>query len=213
MILVVDSETSGLWKDDLDPTDPGQPHMVQLGAQLYDAQGVKRAHLSCLIKPDGWEIEPQAEEKHHISTRVCHRYGLPLVAALVPLMEMSSVAKRIVGHNIQFDRRVIAVSAKRAGASGLWWSRAASKLYCTMEHSAEAVGIPSEFGGFKWPSLEAAVNALCGRGFGQPEQNDDIPYTAKHDADSDIEATYAVYRALEARGLAPGAEPFAMEIE
>lgn len=202
MILFFDTETSGLVKQDLDPLDPGQPHMVQLGAQLFDDQWVKRAHLSVLIKPNDWEIEPGAEAVHGISTTDCHRCGIPLAAAIVPFMELVGAARRVVAHNIQFDRRIIAVSTHRAGGSGLWWSRAAPKFYCTMENGAEPVGKPAEFGGFKYPSLEEAVAILC----------PGVASHAKHDVDSDIADTVAVYRALDALGRAPGAKPFQMEI-
>ena len=214
MILLLDTETSGLVKDELDPLDPGQPHMVQLGVQLYDDQWVKRGHLSTLIKPEGWEIEPQAEGVHGISTRLCHRYGIPLRAALVPLMEYCGIARRIVGHNIEFDRKIVKASIRRAGGAGEWWQRAAPKFWCTMEHSTDLCRIPMPPGadgkerpGFKFPSLEEAVNKLIepGRWGGA--------FATKHDADADIVATMEVYRVLDRLGLAPGAKAFDVDID
>lgn len=201
MLLVFDTESSGLLKAELDPLDPAQPHMVQLGAQLFDAQWRKRAHLTVLIKPSGWEIEPGAEAVHGISTQTCHRYGVELAAALVPFRALVMTASRIVGHHVQFDRRVIGSAIHRAGGDGNWWARAAGKLCCTMETATPVLNLPGEFGA-KFPSLEEAVTGLCpGREF-----------PVKHDADSDIAATLAVYRALLDRGALQPPDAFSTRL-
>lgn len=197
--LIFDTETSGLWKDSIPALDPSQPHLVQLGARLYDRKWNKQAHLTTLIRPDGWEIEAGAEKVHGISTYDCNRYGVRLAEALIMFRGMVTPATRIVGHCVQFDRKVITVAAHRAGGEGLWWSRISHKFLCTMEASTEVCGIPAEFGGFKWPSLEEAVACLC------PEQQ----LQPKHDVDSDIDATVAIYRELLARGIVVEADPFA----
>lgn len=202
MILGIDTETSGLFKDDIDPLDPGQPHMVQLGAQLYDRQWVKRGSLTVLIKPDGWAIESQAEAVHGISTQTCHRYGISVAEALVAFRGLVGAATRIIGHNMQFDRKVIASSIKRAGGEGVWWHRAAGKMLCTMETSTPVLKLPSEFG-YKFPSLAEAVTALC------PE----LKFEERHDAEADIGATVALYRALVAAGAVIEVAPFGMKLE
>lgn len=202
MILLCDTETSGLTKDGLDPMDPSQPHLVQLGAQLFDRQWIKRAHLTVLIKPEGWQIETEAEAVHGISTAICHRHGIALAEALVPFRGLVTAASRIVIHHAQFDRRVIAKGIKDAGGEGVWWARAGSKLFCTMETATPVLKLPSEFG-YKFPSLEEAVAALC--------PGEDLP--VKHDADSDIAACAAVYRALVAGGHVIDVKPFNVELE
>lgn len=198
-VLVFDTETSGLWRDELPITSPEQPHLVQLGAQLFDRQWRRWGHVSCLIKPDGWEIEPQAEEVHGISTHTCHRYGIGLAEALIAFRGLVSVAPRLVGHHVQFDRKVITVACHRAGGEGLWWTRIGHKFFCTMESSTDTCKLPAEFGGFKWPSLEEAVAILL------PGET----WPVKHDADTDIAATVAVYRELLRRGIVEEADPFA----
>lgn len=200
MMLFVDTETSHLWADSLDQFDPAQPHMVQLGAQLLDLQWRRRAHLNVLIKPSGWEIASEAEEVHGISTQTCHRYGIELVAALAPLQGMVNCASRIIGHHIQFDRKIIAAAIHRAGGNGVWWQRAGGKMFCTMEKSTDVIQLPSEFG-FKFPTLEEAATRLA----------PDAPKPG-HDADSDIAATIAVYRALIDGGHAVQVAPFGVAI-
>jgi DNA polymerase III epsilon subunit-like protein len=175
---------------------------VQLGAQLFDLRGIKRAHLTALIKPSGWEMEPEAEAVHGISTQDCHRYGISLPEALVPLRGLVQASGRIVAHHMNFDRRVIGAAIHRAGGEGVWWHRAGAKMFCTMEASTPVLKLPGQFGGDKFPSLEEAVAGLC------PGQ--ELP--VKHDADSDIAACHAVYRALVAGGYVQDFTPFARSI-
>lgn len=197
MLLAFDTETSGLFKEGVDPLDPGQPRLVQLGAQLYDAQWIKRGHLTVLIKPDGWEIEPEAEAEHKISTRNCHRYGISLPEALIPFRGLVAASSRVIAHHMNFDRKVIANSIAQAGGEGNWWARAGHKLLCTMETSTEVCALPGEFG-FKFPSLEEAYRELV----------DADGMTQKHDADSDIEAMVKIYRKLLIDGIVRPVEAF-----
>lgn len=199
MNLLLDTETSNLWHDDLPLTAPEQPHLVQLGAKLFDRQWKKRGHLTVLIKPDGWEITPEAEGVHGISTHICHRYGIPIAEALVAFRGLVMASNRIIGHHVQFDRKVIQAACHRAGGEGLWWSRLGHKMFCTMESSTDVCQLPSDFGGYKWPTLEEAVAILL--------PGETWPVT--HDAETDIDATAAVYRELIKRGVAQEADPFA----
>lgn len=200
MLLVFDTETSGLWRDDLDVQDPSQPHLVQLGAQLFDLDYRRRGHMNVLIKPEGWEIEQEAASVHGISTATCHRYGVPLVAALSTFQGLVACASRIIAHHALFDRRVVAAAIFRAHGTGVWWQRCGTKMFCTMETATPVLKIQGEFGD-KFPSLEEAVAMLA-------------PGTPKptHDADTDISATVAVYRALIAGGHAAQVAPYGVTI-
>jgi DNA polymerase III epsilon subunit-like protein len=152
-----------------------------------------------LIKPDGWEIEPGAEAVHGISTQTCHRYGVRLAEALILLKGLTGNAARIIAHNMQFDRKVISLAIERAGGTGIWWSGLSAKMLCTMEASTETCAIPKPSGwaGFKFPKLSEAYLTLTG-----------IELQEAHDADKDIEATMAVYRALLERGVIEPPAPF-----
>lgn len=197
MICFVDCETSGLLRDDLPIDAPEQPHMVQLAAHLYDQQRRERGRASFLIKPAGWEIEPQAAAVHGISTDDCARYGVPLAVALIALQGLCGAASRVVAHNLQFDRKVITASIIRAGGQGTWWAKAVMKGLCTMEVSTPVLKLPGEFG-YKFPSLAEATLALRG-----------VTLEQQHDADADIDATALVYWTLLDRGVIREADPFA----
>lgn len=192
MRVVYDTETSGLYRDDLAWDHPSQPSMVQLGVKLFDMKWNRTGHFVALIKPNGWSIEPQAEEHHGISEARCARHGIPLVVALSVLKGFCANARTIIAHNNEFDRRVVRTELARLGGDGLWWQRLAPAFFCTMETSTPVLQLPGEYG-FKFPSLEEAHR------FFYPE----IDFTTRHDADDDTEATVRVFQALEARGLTP----------
>lgn len=200
MILAFDTETSGLRKEGLPDTDTSQPRLVQLGAKLFDAQWKKVGSMVVLIRPDGWAIEPEALAVHGIPTMRCQKYGVRLDSALLAFRDLVEDAARIVAHHAEFDRHVIAAAIHHAGGNGHWWARKAQHLFCTMEASAKTCDLPGQFGDAKFPKLEEAVAALL------PGQ----AFPVKHDAESDIDATVAIYRELLRRGITKDPDPFAM---
>lgn len=192
MRLFYDTETSGLWREDLPYDHPSQPNLVQLGLQLFDAKWQRTGIFVGMIKPDGWSIEPDAERHHGISEARCSRHGVPLVAALTVLQGMCSNARQIIAHHNEFDRRVIRRELARLGSDGLWWQRHAPNFFCTMEASTPVCQLPGQYG-FKFPSLEEAHH------FFYPEHS----YRTAHDAEADTDATVRIAQALERMGLLP----------
>ncbi len=192
MRLFYDTETTGLWRDDLPFDDPSQPRLCQIGLQLYDAAWKRTGIFTALIKPDGWSIEPEAERHLGISEARCARHGVPIVAALTVLQAFSATARQIAAHHNEFDRKVIRRELAALGSDGLWWQRKAPAFVCTMETSTPICQLPGEFG-FKYPSLEEAHRFLY------PGET----YTTAHDAEADVEALVRVFRALDERGAIP----------
>lgn len=194
MRLFYDTETSGLQKPGLALDDPSQPRIAQLGLRLFDAAWKCTGHFTALIKPDGWSMEPEAEAVHGISEARCARHGISIVAALSILQGFSGNARIIVAHNNEFDRNLVTGELHRLRSDGLWWKKKAPAFFCTMEASTNVCQLPGEFG-FKYPSLEEAHRHFY------PEMS----YTTKHDAESDIEATVRIYKALLEAGIGPEA--------
>lgn len=189
MLLGIDTETSGLWRDDLPPEHGSQPKLVQLGAVLYTAEWDPRARVSLLIQPEGWTIEPEAQRVHGISESQAARYGVRLGSALLTLHDMAKAARTIFGFNVQFDRAVITSSIFAVGAAGQWWARRGRDFRCAMEEATPLCQLPGKFG-LKFPSLEEAHAILC------PTAR---TFRSRHDAVSDIEATAEVLRAIDHR--------------
>ena len=186
----MDTETSHLYQRALPATDPSQPHLVELGAVLYDGQWNVVGIIDRLIRPDGWAISPDAFAIHGISEQRCSRYGGDVRAILADFAEMVSCAVTIVGHNVAFDRAIIEAAIYRAGGSGLWWAKKANAMRCTMEAATPVCQLPGKYGDFRWPSLQEAHEILV----------PDVAFITSHNALDDAQACSRIYRALEARG-------------
>lgn len=177
-ILFIDSETTGIyqWKQPME--HPSQPHLVQLGAVLHDANKHVRASLNLIIKPNGWEIPAEAAAVHGITTEIAHQYGVPLVDALEMLSGLAEMAGLVVAHNTDFDIPVFGAQYHRAGLEDPFLNRS---RFCTMKASTNICRIPGPRG-FKWPKLEEAHRHFTGEGFDNA-----------HDAMADVLACARVY--------------------
>ena len=188
MTLVWDVETTGLWRKDLAPDDPSQPHVVSIAARLFDKDRRTVGHLNVLIRLDGWSIEAGAAAVHGITEAKANRYGIPIQAALIVFKGMVEQGIEVVAHNLAFDRQLIDRELRGGGWNGAWWERAAPKMHCTMEESTPICDLPGKFGQ-KYPSLQEAHAILV------PE----VPWTQAHSADDDVLATSRVLWALRDR--------------
>lgn len=188
-ILFFDAETSGLWKDALDPLHPSQPHLVQLACKVVRVSDRKKMGGAVwLIRPDGWSIEPDAEAVHGISLASCYAYGLPLAHVLLQLQAACRTAELAVAHHVQFDRAVILSAINRTNTPTGWWDRMASSFRCTMERATDHVRLPGNFGTFKFPKLEEALD------FFFPAS---APHKQTHQGEYDADACEALWFAMD----------------
>lgn len=112
-ILFYDTETQGLpvWKEPSDSVN--QPHLVQLGAVLVDANTQKViSSMDVIIKPDGWVIPDEVAAIHGITTEIALEVGIPEKLALEMFLAMRGESER-VAFNKTFDQRIIRIAAKR----------------------------------------------------------------------------------------------------
>lgn len=117
-IIVYDTETSGLSLFKEPSEHPGQPHIVQLGALLYDLDAGKRiATLDVIVRPDGWTIPHDVAAVHGITTEHAMDVGIPEPIVLDMLLELWGAARperRLrLAHNEQFDARIVRIALKR----------------------------------------------------------------------------------------------------
>ncbi|ASC68624.1 DNA polymerase III subunit epsilon [Achromobacter denitrificans] len=113
--LFYDTETTGLPRFK-DPSDhPGQPHIVQLAAALVDMDSREViASMDVIVRPDGWIIPDEVAAVHGITTEHAAAVGVPESLALSMFLELWGGRTRI-GHNEQFDARIIRIAQHRAG--------------------------------------------------------------------------------------------------
>ena len=143
MILVFDTETTGLpdWK--LPSDHPGQPHLVEIACLVYTDGGQLRDEYHVLVKPDGWTIPDRAAEIHGISTERALDEGIPERLAVAQYHLMLRAARLRVAHNISFDDRLMRIAALRAGMTRPEIEDLEGRpSYCTCKAAAPIVNLP-----------------------------------------------------------------------
>lgn len=184
-IVSYDTETTGIpdWKVPSD--DPSQPHLVQLGAIVVDAETREVIDtLDVIIKPDGWEIPDEVAEIHGITTERALTEGIPETEAVDRLLAMCAGRHR-VAYNRTFDQRIIRIALKRYGYGqelmDAWGDKDTHD--CSMLLAKPIMQLPPKGRyGYKSPKLSDAYKFFTG----EELQN-------AHTALADAKACIAVY--------------------
>ena len=100
--------------------------------------------------------------------------GVALSEVLLAFEEVMSQSTCLVGHNINFDEKVLGAEFLRKGFKNDFFDK---QRLCTMQSSTQYCQLPGRYG-FKWPTLTELHNILFGRDFEDA-----------HDAAGDINAT------------------------
>ena len=178
--LVFDTETTGLplWREPSD--NPGQPHIVDLSAELWDGD-VLIENLDCVINP-GVPIPPEMTAIHGITDEMAAQ-GMSKSDAVSAFMKMVAKADVIVGHNVSFDIRMMRIEAARV--LGEKWEPV-QPTFCTMRKSTNHCKIISERArhpeDWKWPKLGEAMKHFF-----------DEDFADAHRAKPDCEAARRIY--------------------
>jgi DNA polymerase III epsilon subunit-like protein len=163
MYVFLDTETSGLpdnWS--APPSDiTNWPRLVQIAWVCCDVDGQATASCEYLIKPRGFTISRRATQLHGITTNRALAEGVDLGPVLIELSAALRSAQTVVGHNLDFDLKVIQAEWIRADMKNAF---ARKRKCCTMKASTDYCRIPGPYG-FKWPKLDELHRKLLGRGF------------------------------------------------
>lgn len=136
-ILVFDTETTGFPNTHKPSVDPGQPHLVQLGAILVNADTRDViASMDVIVKPDGWEIPQKCTDVHGISTAYALGVGVPESTALRMFLALQAGATRLA-HNSKFDERIIDIARVRYASE---YYLDPNMTCCTLEMSRKRKG-------------------------------------------------------------------------
>ena len=186
--LFFDTETTGVPMNYKAPSSDTQnwPRLVQLAWILTDDKGNKIHSENLIVRPDGFEIPTDAAKVHGITTEVAMKDGIPLSEAIDQFIEDLNTAKYIVGHNIEFDKKIVGAEMIRLGLKDIMDSK---KSHCTMQSSIDFCKIPGKYG-YKYPKLQELYKKLFG-----------IEFDNAHNAMSDIEATEKCFWELRKRKL------------
>ncbi len=163
MFLVFDTETAGLPRDWSAPiTDVSNwPRLVQIAWLCCDDTGTELSSREYLIKPDGFVISRQASEVHGITTKRAVEEGVELLPVLEEFSEAVMSADMVVGHNVDFDTKIVGAELIRAGMKNVFTGKT---LRCTMRESTDYCRLPGRRG-YKWPTLTELHKILFGKGF------------------------------------------------
>lgn len=114
-IFGYDCETTGLPVWSQPSGDICQPHLVQLAAQLYDADTKQVIQaINLIVKPEGWEIPEEMTAIHGITNELALEVGVSEPFAVEMLLALRGDADR-VAYNKTFDQRIVRIAMKRYG--------------------------------------------------------------------------------------------------
>ncbi len=178
MYLIFDTETTGLPHNKTAPVEDldNWPRLVQIAWQLHDHHGKLLSTGNHIVKPDGFTIPFNAEKVHGISTKRALEVGEDLGEVLEKFSVDVRRAEVLVGHNIEFDNKIIGAEYLRTDKENLL---ANAKNIDTSTETVEFCQLEGGLGGkLKQPKLIELYTKLFGEGFGDA-----------HDAAYDVDAT------------------------
>jgi DNA polymerase III epsilon subunit-like protein len=119
-IIVFDTETTGLIpkqnKATKEPPSIDQfPYITQLSFIVYDTvlETVRSSYNNYIKLPKGIEVPPIVTEITGITTEKCNEEGIEIKEALSVLYHAIILCDSVVGHNIEFDIKVVNAELKR----------------------------------------------------------------------------------------------------
>ncbi len=187
-LLFFDTETTGLPKDYKAPSSDTDnwPRLVQLSWILTTEVGEEVGKGDYIVKPSGFIIPDISSSIHGISTEKAMSEGKPLEDVLNAFMKDFNKSTIIVGHNIDFDKKIVGCELIRTGKKDLI---ADKPSICTMKSTVEFCKIPGKID-YKYPKLQELHFKLFNNYFEDA-----------HNSACDISATKKCYFELKKRGI------------
>ena len=182
-ILFFDTETNGLPKNRvMGPMYSNNwPRIIQMGWIVTDSKGNVLKECLKYIYPDNFTVKEDVTQLTGITTGDLIEEGENIADVLDEFMQDVASATKIVGHNIDYDKNVVAAEFHRQGRS---YEEIMDKPFlCTMEKSVDFCAIQGGLNnGYKWPKLQELYKKLF-----------DTTFINAHDALADIRATKKCY--------------------
>jgi DNA polymerase III epsilon subunit-like protein len=181
MILVFDTETTGLPARDKAMDHPDQPWPIQIAAALVNVQNDFEiiATMSTLVKPGApCEYNERAIETHGKSPELVEAKGVSVDTAYDLFMGLVAQADVLAAYNFPFDFKIMESARLRTNPKRVFFPSGVTQL-CLMRAAQKRLGFQ--------PKLVAAYARLTGK----------EPINA-HDAMGDVQMTVEVLKALAA---------------
>jgi DNA polymerase-3 subunit epsilon len=139
-VLFYDFETTGLplWRESDDY--PGQPHIVELYAELCEGSE-QRSVLHLIAKPEGWTIPAEVTAIHGMDDAYATAFGVSEKLIAAALLALSRQAHIRCAHNESFDSRIMQIALARHQPAALpeW---CAGRAFCTCDAATEVLKLP-----------------------------------------------------------------------
>jgi DNA polymerase-3 subunit epsilon len=180
MLLFFDTETTGKWNPKLPMGHPHQVRPVQIAAILANDEGREVMSMNFLVYQES--VPAATAAFHGITTEILHAHGINEGTALAVFEEFLAQADLVIAHNGEFDQKIITNAVAILDGKPNADPFAGKKAFCTMRASTNICKLPSQRGGFKWPTLQEAYTHFNGVGF-----------DGAHDALADVRACMNVF--------------------
>ena len=187
-ILFFDTETTGLPKNYNAPINDTSnwPRLVQLSWIVAKENGTIISERDYIIKPEGYIIPKDSSDVHGITTERASKEGVRLFDVLDEFLNELNTTDYIVGHNIEFDVKVVCCEMFRNDIDNALFSK---RRICTMKSTTDLCKIPGKYG-YKYPKLQELYKKLFNRNFENA-----------HNSAADVKATLECYFELKKKNL------------
>lgn len=189
LLLVFDTETTGIPRWDLPADHADQPRIVDLAGLLCDDTGAEVASFESIVKPEGWTVHEGAAKIHGITTEIALKTGRPITEVLDAFDALLARAGLLVAFNLRFDDKLLRGERRRLGRPDGFGT---VPVFCAMKGATPLCKIApttkmksAGFDKFKTPKLSEAVKILLNR-----------EHDGAHRAMADTLATRDLYFAL-----------------
>ncbi len=170
--MVFDTETTGLPADYSAPVSDSAkwPYIIQLGFMVFDTTTKEiLEYTDIIIRLDKKiEITPESIAIHQITPMRCQMDGIPIKDALTHFADSMKEVDIVVGHNIQFDKRMLMAEFHRNRVANCFYREGRMiPDFCTMKRGIDLCRIPAinKTTGEtynKWPTLTELHVCLFG---------------------------------------------------
>lgn len=199
-ILFLDTETTGLPSDTAPIEFSGNPVPIEVASVLCetDDRDSRRNTYCTYIGFNDVQCDPHAFAAHRIEDDTRKSLGRAPRGVMTKIIADMTLALSVVGHNIQFDLKMLRIAAYRADSSGTLLEALDSEIarldvQCTLNLATDICCLPAtermraRFPGklYKPPNLGEAYRFFFGRDF-----------TGAHGALADCLAARDVYYAI-----------------
>jgi DNA polymerase-3 subunit epsilon len=153
--LVIDCETSGLFDYSREADAPGQPRLCQIGMIWVDDDLATIREVEHVIRPAGWEIEPEATAINGFTQEMLQQDGIDIEGPLHDYASAIDDHHVIVGFNVPFDVKLMRGELRRFGLEDRYMK---TRTLCVMQGCRRIVDARTKDGRSKAPKLEEACS-------------------------------------------------------